>query len=89
MPSLVSGNSSSTAAASRCAVEWRYTSSASGFFDVRICRLASPSRAGEVVQLAVDACDNGVVSQSRADRFGDVEWVVPAATCCVDSVRTE
>ena len=34
MPSFVSGNNSNTAAASKCAVECRTTSSASGFFAV-------------------------------------------------------
>src|SRR6266853_3473695 len=44
MPSLVSGNNSSTAAANRCAVEWRYTWSASGFLVVKIRRLESDSK---------------------------------------------
>src|ERR1035437_7064241 len=43
MPSLVSGYNSSTAAASRWAVEWRYTSSASGSLLVRSCSVASAS----------------------------------------------
>jgi len=39
----------------------------SPFLDVRISSVASPSNAGEVPQLAVDACHHGVVRQSRAD----------------------
>src|ERR1700728_1678358 len=43
MPSWVSGNNSSTAAASKCAVEWRYTWSAAGSLVVRISTVASVS----------------------------------------------
>ena len=71
--------------ASRCAVEWRYTSSASGFFEVRICSDASPSsgRVRSNKSPLTRATTASSASRGLMD-FAMSRGVVPAATCCVD-----
>src|ERR1700759_1526080 len=84
MPSLVSGYNSRTAAASRCAGEWRYTSSASGFLLVRISRLAFSSM-GRVRSKSVPFT---LATMAASARRGLIDLAismgrVPAATDCL------
>ena len=72
MPHCTFGKSAVTAAASRCAVECRYTSSASGILvghdpDLRVLR----QRIREVDHLVVDEGGDRGVGKARRDRFGD------------------
>ena len=72
MPHCTFGKSAVTAAASRCAVECRYSSSASGILLVTIRTFAScGQRIGEVHHLVADERRERGVGEARRDRLGD------------------
>ena len=78
MPHCAPGKSAVTAAAIRCAVEWRASASASGLWSVTMRTRASlGERVGEVDELVVDDRGEGGLGQAGGDVGGDGGGGVP------------
>src|SRR6266849_844608 len=92
MPSFTSGKSSSTAAASKCAAEWRKTSSACGSCGVRIARRASrssgrPRSTNSPPEAPSPSADTRATSASVA-RWGEIFRAISAGVVARGTSRT-